>query len=254
MLGFYPLASAPLGDDGVAVVGNYWTVIGVASFGVSGQRIVPASSNPTASGLITATVNYKRPVSTSLSGTGSITPLGKARKYPTLNLVGLGTVSPLAKGEFKAVSSYLGIGTLNTVGVLLKPVFSSVSGIGSTTNNAVRRKVVQVSLTSSGSVSGFLTSRSAFFGPYGANPIRDLEDSNSRVTEDSNVRITEDSTENTGVGTVLVDATFKRFSNVIYIKNNGVWKITKPYIKYNGNWVEPHAIYKNINGDWKRIA
>ena len=82
---------------------------------------------------------------------------------------------------------------------------------------------------------------------------RITEASDTRITEAGDIRITNEETGNTVVGSLVAEATLKPLASEPYVKVSGVWKLFVPYVKYNGSWQQPNAIYKKISGNWKRV-
>ena len=56
----------------------------------------------------------------------------------------------------------------------------------------------------------------------------------------------------TGSGTLVANAVESDDFNM-YVKDAGVWKDSIPYVKYEGTWIEPQSIYKNVSGTWQRV-
>ena len=82
---------------------------------------------------------------------------------------------------------------------------------------------------------------------------RATETGDRRVTEDGSVRVTGDVPFNTGEGMIISFGDLIQFNSEPYVKIETDWKRFLPYVKYEDNWQVPERIYKNINGNWKRI-
>jgi hypothetical protein len=82
---------------------------------------------------------------------------------------------------------------------------------------------------------------------------RITEASDTRITEAGDIRITNDSISNIVETSMVADPTLKPLASEPYVKVSGVWKLFVPYVKYNGSWQQPNAIYKKVSGNWKRV-
>lgn len=82
---------------------------------------------------------------------------------------------------------------------------------------------------------------------------RITENEDYRITEDGNNRITNIIPTNEIVGSLVAYDDYTPFSSTAYYKTGGVWQETDVYVKNNGNWTAPLAVYKKISGSWKRI-
>jgi len=82
---------------------------------------------------------------------------------------------------------------------------------------------------------------------------RITEASDLRITEAGDTRITNDAINNAAESSLVADPLLKPLASGAYVKVSGVWKLFVPYVKYNGSWQQPNAIYKKISGNWKRV-
>jgi len=91
------------------------------------------------------------------------------------------------------------------------------------------------------------------FDSFTEEAVRTTGAEDTRITESGDTRITDEITFNTGIGTLTTEAIRIEFNSVAFYKRDGVWEPFVPYVKNNGLWQEPIAVYKNISGSWKRI-
>jgi hypothetical protein len=83
--------------------------------------------------------------------------------------------------------------------------------------------------------------------------IRITEASDIRITEAGDTRITNDAANNTAESSMVADPLLIPLSKGAYVKVSGVWQLFVPYVKYNGTWQQPNAIYKKTSGIWQRV-
>lgn len=84
--------------------------------------------------------------------------------------------------------------------------------------------------------------------------IRITEAEDTRITEQDDIRATSDSTNNAAESALVANATKITFSEDQFYNDEGVWKqILQMYVKYEGEWISPSIVYKNVNGVWKRV-
>lgn len=93
----------------------------------------------------------------------------------------------------------------------------------------------------------------AFFESFVEEATRITELEDVRITESGDVRITDELLFNTGQADLVGIPSKILFNGVPYYKEDGEWKRFEPYVKYEGVWKEPVAVYKKIDGSWKRI-
>ena len=82
--------------------------------------------------------------------------------------------------------------------------------------------------------------------------IRDTEAEDVRITEAGDTRITDGAITNIIQGILIATPTLIPWNSQTYYNRSGVWKNLTIYVKHNGTWKQPLAIYKNISGNWKR--
>ena len=73
-----------------------------------------------------------------------------------------------------------------------------------------------------------------------------------RITEGGDTRVVLIN-ENFGDSVLTASGTKITFNSDMFINVSDVWKESIPYVKYEGEWQEPIAIYKNVSGNWKRV-
>lgn len=83
---------------------------------------------------------------------------------------------------------------------------------------------------------------------------RELENGTDiRITESGDTRITNDAYLNVAIS--YLTATGNRINPLrdAYVKFSGIWRSTEPYVKHEGTWKEPYAIYVKQSGAWRRV-
>jgi hypothetical protein len=239
MLGFSPLASAPLGDDGVVVVlaqqGNA-SLVSSSSLAALAQTV--ASGSLVLSGV----------------GSASFVPESIIFASASLNLAAIGSVSFDSDLNAKGQVSIEAIGSISAQGGVKVFALASLSSVGSTLLVGERILFGATQLSSSYALSflGELKYGGRFKPIVGELP-RWTEGGDTRVTEDGEPRVA-DVTQNIGESSILVDSSVTLFTSEVYAKYLDVWKVAETSVKNNGEWVEPVSAYQNINGNWKRIA
>lgn len=98
-----------------------------------------------------------------------------------------------------------------------------------------------------------LYTASAIFGPEFDGVTRFTESGDVRITEDGDVRVAVGYSPNAVYGSLQAEADRIPFSAIAYVKFNGVWEPFTPYVNQDGTWEIPEKMYKNIDGNWKRI-
>lgn len=176
----------------------------------------------------------------------------------TASLTGTGTLSARAGGKVPATVSLTGTGTLSASGGVSKLATVALQGTGTLTANAdvlfIRNASASLSagstLTATSKITG---TKWATMGLLGTSDDRITETSDLRITEQGDIRITNEGRNGVAEGTLTAMATVTRFSAENYINQNGVWKESIPYAKHSGVWQRPDAVYKHINGTWKKV-
>jgi hypothetical protein len=240
MLGFSPLASAPLGDDGVVVVlaqqGNA-SLVSSSSLAALAQTV--ASGSLVLSGV----------------GSASFVPESIIFASASLNLAAIGSVSFDSDLNAKGQVSIEAIGSISAQGGVKVFALASLSSVGSTLLVGERILFGATQLSSSYALSflGELKYGGRFKPIVGELP-RWTEGGDTRVTEDGEPRVADNVTQNIGESNILIDSNVTLFTSEVYAKYLDVWKVAETSVKNNGEWVEPVSAYQNINGNWKRIA
>ena len=239
MLGFSPLASAPLGDDGVVVVlaqqGNA-SLVSSSSLAALAQTV--ASGSLVLSGV----------------GSASFVPESIIFADASLNLAAIGSVSFDSDLNAKGQVSIEAIGSISAQGGVKVFALASLSSVGSTllVGERILFGATQLSSSYAFSFLGELKYGGRFKPIVGELP-RWTEGGDTRVTEDGEPRVA-DVTQNIGESNILIDSSVTLFTSEVYAKYLDVWKVAETSVKNNGEWVEPVSAYQNINGNWKRIA
>lgn len=239
MLGFSPLASAPLGDDGVVVVlaqqGNA-SLVSSSSLAALAQTV--ASGSLVLSGV----------------GSASFVPESIIFASASLNLAAIGSVSFDSDLNAKGQVSIEAIGSISAQGGVKVFALASLSSVGSTllVGERILFGATQLSSSYAFSFLGELKYGGRFKPIVGELP-RWTEGGDTRVTEDGEPRVA-DVTQNIGESSILVDSSVTLFTSEVYAKYLDVWNVAETSVKNNGEWVEPVSAYQNINGNWKRIA
>lgn len=179
-------------------------------------------------------------------------------------------------GKLKATgsSSFIGTGTVVSAGDLTK--YAAILVANNSTLDAVgaRRTSGETGLSASGAMVAFphlvLKGDGAFSGTGTISPLgkvkkyvevvsgqatftRITESEDVRVTQAGNTRITNAIPTNEIIGSMVALDTYIPFSSTAYYKTGGNWQTSDVYVKHNGNWNPPTAVYKKISGNWKRI-
>lgn len=206
-------------------------------------------------GLIDALANFSVKVSANLASDGSVLLVGESTLFGRLS--------------FNASSSAAFDGDLVALGLLNVLAFSSISssavriqyGFGSFASDGAFASVAGFKFVADSSISasGSMSVAESFiadgrFGGVLQNYVRIIESGDTRVTEDDDVRITGLLSQNEFVASLVAEGTRRVFSQTTHAKYDGDWLEANPYVKYAGVWTEPDKIYRNTNGNWKRIA
>jgi hypothetical protein len=240
MLGFSPLASAPLGDDGVVVVlaqqGNA-SLVSSSSLAALAQTV--ASGSLVLSGV----------------GSASFVPESIIFASASLNLAAIGSVSFDSDLNAKGQVSIEAIGSISAQGGVKVFALASLSSVGSTllVGERILFGATQLSSSCAYIFYGELKYGGRFKPIVGELP-RWTEGGDTRVTEDGEPRVADNVTQNIGESNILIDSNVTLFTSEVYAKYLDVWSVAETSVKNNGEWVEPVSAYQNINGNWKRIA
>jgi len=170
-----------------------------------------------------------------LSGAGTLAAIGYDIVLASFALTGTGTQTASGDRTRPAVTALTGTGTETAGGDKIKPGVSSLSGAGTQAATATR-------------------TRSGVFKSI-------LDDAVIRLTEAGDTRVTEDGADtrtitykyNVAEGSVQFDGVRIQHPRLAWVNVAGTWKASTIYVKYNGSWKQPLAVYKNISGSWKRV-
>lgn len=224
-----------------------------ASEGRVTEDIVDAYCSLSASGSITSLATATINVATSLSNVGSAIFIGVAERIGSARLDSTSTVTPTGNLTLRTTTNLqASSSTLFTQELLLK---------GSTELSSSSSLAVKVTLpaeftaTSTGSLS--TSPALVAYGYFDSLPLEQV-----RVTSAGDVRVTEDGLDtrvtnivqaNAASGSLVVFSTVFPFSGTPYVNQTDSWKQFTPYVKHSGEWVRPEKVYKNVNGNWKRV-
>jgi len=224
-----------------------------ASEGRVTEDIVDAYCSLSASGSITSLATATINVATSLSNVGSAIFIGVAERIGSARLDSTSTVTPTGNLTLRTTTNLqASSSTLFTQELLLK---------GSTDLSSSGSLAVKVTLpaeftaTSTGSLS--TSPALVAYGYFDSLPLEQV-----RVTSAGDVRVTEDGLDtrvtnivqaNAASGSLVVFSTVFPFSGTPYVNQTDSWKQFTPYVKHRDEWVRPEKVYKNVNGNWKRV-
>jgi hypothetical protein len=257
MLGFSPLASAPLGDDGVVVVlaqqGNA-SLVSSSSLAALAQTVASGSlvlSGVGSASFVPGSIIF---ANASLSSSGTILAESSVVRLAATNLAAIGSVSFDSDLNAKGQVSIEAIGSISAQGGVKVFALASLSSVGSTllVGERILFGATQLSSSCAYIFYGELKYGGRFKPIVGELP-RWTEGGDTRVTEDGEPRVA-DVTQNIGESSILVDSSVTLFTSEVYAKYLDVWNVAETSVKNNGEWVEPVSAYQNINGNWKRIA
>jgi hypothetical protein len=210
----------------------------------------------------------------SLASAATIAAVATATILVGSDLQATGSKMFAGVGEFQGLTTLSAEGTIESQGNRERFVDSSLSSSGSITAEYVRERPGSSSLSSSGSIlaesffridaetslvasSSFVVDADArlegLFEGFFEEGIRETQGEDTRITESGDVRITNEVIFNVGVGGLTVETSKVDFNATAFYKRGGVWEPIVPYVKDDGVWKEPIAVYKNISGSWKRI-
>jgi hypothetical protein len=140
-------------------------------------------------------------------------------------------------------------------GTLTQYADTSLSSDGSSLFAGVRAKQGRAGISGTGSVSAQPTT--VVIGSYGGVILDSLdrltESGDIRITESGDIRITYSFDPEVSRGTLVSEATRVLFESETYLNVEDVWKLSYPWVKYEGEWQQPIAMYKNVSGIWKRV-
>jgi hypothetical protein len=224
-----------------------------ASEGRVTEDIVDAYCSLSASGSITSLATATINVATSLSNVGSAIFIGVAERIGASRLEAESTLGTQGSLLFNGVVNLPSISLASISGGLLLDAASTLSSSGSL---AVKVTLpAEFTATSTGSLS--TSPALVAYGYFDSLPLEQV-----RVTSAGDVRVTEDGLDtrvtnivqaNAASGSLVVFSTVFPFSGTPYVNQTDSWKQFTPYVKHSGEWVRPEKVYKNVNGNWKRV-
>lgn len=227
-------------------------------------KISPGATALTGTGTLGPTGLLSMPVSSSLNGTGSITSSATVGKYGLVDFSATGSISIDAditlKGEVSlaatasklsenygkfsgATHNFDGVATIAVVGDIVAYRSADLNANGSISALQTFTATGNSALNASGSIAPSGTRIR-----YGATSLTGTGSLAVIPTPKFYATFSK-----TGTGTLAADATEIDFSSTMYYKVGSNWKTTIPYVKRSGSWNVPLAVYKNINGSWKRV-
>lgn len=206
-------------------------------------------------GSVDALANFSVKVFANLTSDGSVLLVGESTLFGRLDLNASSSVvfdgDLVANGLLDVSASSV----ISSSAVRIQYGFANFSSSGSLASEAGFKFVAESSVSLSASMSAaqsFIADGK--FGGILENYVRITESGDTRVTEEDDVRITGLLSANEFIASLVANGTRRGFSQTTHAKYDGDWLEASPYVKYGGAWSNPDKIYKNINGNWKRIA
>jgi hypothetical protein len=172
--------------------------------------------------------------SASITGTSTLSASGDVTRYGASMVANNSAISATGARITQGASALSAEGAMVAFPHLILKGATNLSGSSTISPDGRVKKYVEV-------VSG-----QAIF-------TRILESEDTRITESGDTRITNIIPTNEIVGSLVAYDDYTPFSSTAYYKTGGVWKQSDVYVKNNGNWTAPLAVYKKISGSWKRI-
>lgn len=165
------------------------------------------------------------------------------------------SLSALASRTRSITISLNGVSTSVYSGFVNRPASADYTGTGSSIflSNKVRPANTNLLGTGTSVSDGSRIRSPALFGGFPEDPVRILENGDTRITEDGNTRVATNVIFNSASGTLIVDGTIIKFVSVVYIKQDDEWVQLNPYVQYNSNWQQPQKVHRYTDGVWKRI-
>lgn len=190
----------------------------------------------------------------SLNASGGFDFVGKLKASGSVVFAGTGSLSGAADVTRYAAVLVANSSTLSTLGARKTGGETSLSASGSITADEALKAFGAFAASGTGTISPTgrvvkyveVVSGQAIF-------TRITESEDFRVTESGDSRITNAIPTNEIIGSMVALDTYIPFSSTAYYKTGGNWQTSDVYVKYNGNWNPPTAVYKKISGNWKRI-
>lgn len=218
------------------------------------EKFEVGAATLTAEGTVSALANTSQQAFADLQSTGSKLSAGTLTVFGHASLNGVSTIQPNGTMVFDISKQLDGVGSLSAQQTLILNGVSDLSGAGSLDALAFRIFFLEADLNAAGTLDSAanLTIQAEFFSGI-TTATRVTEEGDRRVTEDGSVRITNDVLINGGEGTIITIGNQIPFISTPFVKVMTEWKEFTPFVKYEDNWQVPHRIYKNLNGNWKRI-
>lgn len=262
-----------------------------------------AVSALSASGTLIATSDSTKVIFSSLTGVGTFAAVADRTTNATVNIAGAGTISAVASRKVSGLAAFSGNGTLATIGSKKLNALSTFSATGTLVSNVNKTLNASTSLTATGSKVSVgvrtifgATSLSASGSLAAIADLSSAQFSNLSAagTISPSATLIRNAAGNLiGVGSVAATAIRKQFgfanltassslvveefSSIVWVKTNGVWEQSIPYVKAEFNfrvlesgdkrvtqndksrvtqddaeWVIPIKIYKKEDSVWKR--
>lgn len=218
------------------------------------EQFFEAFSSVVATGSLDSLASIRYNGATSLSNIGSAIYIGVAERIGATRLNASSLVTPTGNLKANVFSDLESSGS-----AVIEPKLI-LNGLADLTTDSEIATIAGFKLNGQTSLSADTTLdnasdyiANALFGPNFDGVTRITEDGNIRVTEDGNTRISVGYSPNAVYGSLIVNSDKIPFTAIAYTKFNGVWDEFTPYVNRNGVWVIPEKMYKNINGNWKRI-
>lgn len=239
--------------------------IGAEGYCVSvATKLSPGATALTGTGTLGPTGLLSMPVFSSLNGTGSITSSATVGKYGFSDLSSSGSISITPKLILNGLSDLYVTGTHLFAGYdRFIGHTHNFEGSGTISATGAITGYRSADLNANGSISALQTFTAT--GSSALNASGSIEPSGNRIRYGATSLTGTGSLaviptpkfyatfNKTGTGTLAADGTDIDFTSTMYYKVGSSWKTTLPYVKRSGSWVSPTAVYKNINGSWKRV-
>jgi len=218
------------------------------------EGFLSADCTLTGEGTATVVASLTHLVFTDLQATGSTLSAGELTVFGRADFTGTGTSAQTGNLVFDLTKQLDGVGSLSAQQTLILSGLSDLNGSGTLDATGFRIYFLESDLTGTGSLTSAATQtiQAEHFSGFDTFT-RITETGDRRVTEDGSVRETELVPFNSGEGVIISFGDLIQFNSEPYIKVETDWKRFLPYVKYEDNWQVPERIYKNINGNWKRI-
>lgn len=218
------------------------------------EKFNTGAASLTAEGTVTAVANTIQIAEADLISAGSKLSAAVLTVFGHADLQATGTIQANGTMVFDLSKQLDGVGSLTAQQSLILNGLSDLNGSGTLDAIGFRIFFLEADLSASGSLDALANQvhQAAFFSGL-ENAVRITEEGDRRVTEDGSVRITDEVLINGGEGTIIVFGDQIPFTSTPFVKVLSNWRQFTPFVKYEDNWQVPDKIYKNLNGNWKRI-